>query len=416
MPNLIFPHAFGLNAPRLPFTLNKASPLARRLVGWWPFREGAGSSAIDYARGNTAKFINSPKRTVKETLGQCINFVEGDDDYLETGSTPVTAAPLTIGGWCIFRTSTIGDRHTTMSVTSAGPDSSDQDFFRILHRNTGIRVQAGADGSFDEVNGATTIIALRPYFISASFSSSDGIELYVNGLLDGSGALSVTPDAAKIDRIHFGHEESAGIGNQAMDGQLGDHGLWNRRLPPAEHFALYNPATRRDRYQEPLRKSYFFVSGAVAFTSTNLALHHSGASDIGGAIGAALTDDALNNIWDDVSSGDADAGDTEFRCTYVKNTHASLSVANVKVEIATDPTESNWEIALGAAGKNGTETAVADEDTAPATPTFDTTPLILGTLAAGDFFPIWIKRIVIAGAGAASPDSGVLRILGDDPN
>ena len=155
---------------------------------------------------------------------------------------------------------------------------------------------------------------------------------------------------------------------------------------------------------------------SVVFASTNLALNHSGASDIGGAIGAELTDDALNNIWDNVSSGDADAGDTEFRCCYVENTHATLSVANVKVEIATDPTESNWEIALGAAGKNGTETEVANEDTAPATPVFGTTALELGTLAAGDHFPIWIKRIVTAGAGAATPDTGILRILGDDPN
>ena len=158
------------------------------------------------------------------------------------------------------------------------------------------------------------------------------------------------------------------------------------------------------------------VGLSVAFTSANLALHHSGGADIGGAIGAALTDDALNNLWDDVSSGDASAGDTEYRCTYVKNTHGSLSVANVKVEIDTDPTESNFEIALGAAGKNGTETEVANEDTAPSGPVFGTTALSLGTLAAGDFYPIWVKRIVSAGAGAATPDSGVLNILGDDPN
>ncbi len=170
-----------------------------------------------------------------------------------------------------------------------------------------------------------------------------------------------------------------------------------------------------DLYYETGRVSYFFLS-SIVFTSTNLALNHSGASDIGGAIGAELTDDTLNNIWDDVASGDADAGDTEFRCTYVKNTHATLSVLNVAVEIDTDPTESNWEIALGAAGKNGTETEVANEDTAPATPVFGTTALDLGTLAAGDFFPIWIKRIVTAGAGAATPDTGKLRILGDDPN
>ena len=154
----------------------------------------------------------------------------------------------------------------------------------------------------------------------------------------------------------------------------------------------------------------------VSFTSANLALNHSGASDIGGAIGAVLTDDVLNNLWDDVSSGDASAGDTEYRCTYVKNTHGSLSVANVRVKVATDPAESDWEIGLGAAGKNGTETEVANEDTAPGGVSFGLWSISLGTLAAGDFYPIWVKRIVSAGAGAATPDSGVLNILGDDPN
>lgn len=165
-----------------------------------------------------------------------------------------------------------------------------------------------------------------------------------------------------------------------------------------------------------MRDDISMLGLSVVFTSANLALHHSGASDIGGAIGAALTDDALNNLWADVSSAEATSGSTKYRCTYVKNTHASLSVANVKVQIDTDPAESNWEIGLGAAGKNGTETEVADEDTAPGGVSFGTGSISLGTLAAGDYYPIWIKRIVPAGAGAATPDSGVLRILGDDPN
>ena len=152
------------------------------------------------------------------------------------------------------------------------------------------------------------------------------------------------------------------------------------------------------------------------FFAANLVLYHSGASDIGGAIGVALTDDVVNNIWDDVSAGDASAGDTEYRCAYVQNTHDSISVANVAVEIGTDPAESNWELALGAAGKNGTETEVANEDTAPATPTFGTGSIAIGALDAGDNFPFWIKRIVSAGAGAATPDSGVLNVCGDDPN
>ncbi len=153
-----------------------------------------------------------------------------------------------------------------------------------------------------------------------------------------------------------------------------------------------------------------------AFVAGNLRLFHSGASDIGGAIGSGLIDASLNNLWDDVSGADSSAGDTEFRCTYVLNTHGTLSTANVRVLIDTDPAESNWRTGLGAAGLNGTETAIADEDTAPAGVSFGTTELDLGTLAAGDFFPIWIERVVLAGAGAATPDSGVLSICGDDPN
>ncbi len=78
---------------------------------------------------------------------------------------------------------------------------------------------------------------------------------------------------------------------------------------------------------------------------------HSGGSDICGTIGAELTDVALNNLWDDVSAADADAGDTEFHCVYVKNIHPATSVANVKVRIDTDPAESNFEIGKGAAGR-----------------------------------------------------------------
>ena len=158
------------------------------------------------------------------------------------------------------------------------------------------------------------------------------------------------------------------------------------------------------------------VGLSVLFTSANLALHHSGASDIGGAIGAALTNDQLNNIWDDVSSPDASAGDNEFRCTVVKNTHGSITVSGAKVVLATGPAESGWRIGLGAAGKNGTETEIADENTAPAGVTFGTGPLDLGDLGPGDHYPIWIERDVSAGAGAATPDAGVLHISGTDPN
>ncbi len=303
---------------------------------------------------------------------------------------------------------------------------------RVTNNDLHIELRAGAtrDGTFAEGalafivsnsgNGGTAGGADTPtttgvdgdwHVFIGRRENSGGCSIWRDGIDRTNESISTTDDfTGAVDFALGGLSNSTSIpytGDKLLD-------IWVDRA--WSDYEIRKFSNDPDGPFRPRRRVSWLPSTAVVFTSANLTLAHSGASDIGGAIGAALTDDALNNIWDDVSSADADAGDTEFRCTYVKNTHSSLSVANVKVEIDTDPTESNWEIALGAAGKNGTETEVANENTAPATPVFGTTALSLGTLAAGDHFPIWIKRIVTAGAGAATPDTGILRILGDDPN
>ena len=258
-----------------------------------------------------------------------------------------------------------------------------------------------------------------PHAVVFRYDSANAIkDIWVDGIMVGSigsqtGALSSDTAHTKVPELFGGHLVTTSSFSDSP--RVRGH-AW----------ALHSRAWTDDQIRQWSRDPFgpfrmrddipVVPSLSTVFTSANLALHHSGASDIGGAIGAALTDDELHNLWDAVSSGDASTGDTEYRCVYVKNTHGSISVANTAVQIGSQPTESNFEIALGAAGKNGTETAVANENTAPATPSFGTGPISIGTLAAGDNYPIWIKRIVPAGAGAATPDSGVLHILGDDPN
>ena len=152
------------------------------------------------------------------------------------------------------------------------------------------------------------------------------------------------------------------------------------------------------------------------FLATDITFYGSGASDIGGAIASIITSGALNNLWDDVSVADASGGDIEYRCVYVRNTHPAQQVTGVFVSIGTDPTESDISIGLGAAGLNGTETAVADEDTAPGGVSFGTDALSIGPLSTTDHYGVWIRRTVIAGAGAAAPDTNILVIRFDDPS
>lgn len=135
--------------------------------------------------------------------------------------------------------------------------------------------------------------------------------------------------------------------------------------------------------------------------------------------GAASTTDAGSTIFDNVSSAEAAAGDTEYRCVYVRNNHGALTLTSPKVWIqANTPSgDTAIEISLGTSAVNGTEQTVADENTAPVGTLFSAAAnegagLPLGDLAPGATKAVWIKRIINAAAAAAN-DSFTLRVKGD---
>ena len=147
------------------------------------------------------------------------------------------------------------------------------------------------------------------------------------------------------------------------------------------------------------------------------------AAALGGAMstvaGGIITSGNANNLWDDVSSSEAAAGDTEYRGFYVKNKHATLTWENVVVWIdsLTSSADTEFDIALADEAVNVAMETIANESTAPSGPSF-TRPttkgagLSIGNIPAGQYKGIWIKRTVTAGAAAAN-DSGSIRCEGD---
>lgn len=135
--------------------------------------------------------------------------------------------------------------------------------------------------------------------------------------------------------------------------------------------------------------------------------------------GAKSSVDSSSTIFDDVTSGEATSGDIEYRCVYILNSHVTLSYQAAKVWIQTQTPSADTDVAIGlaAAGLNAAETAVANENTAPAGVTFSAPSsfaggLSLGTIPAGQYYGIWIRRTVNAAAAGAS-DSFTLRVQGD---
>lgn len=159
----------------------------------------------------------------------------------------------------------------------------------------------------------------------------------------------------------------------------------------------------------------------MAILTTDIVYRLSGGAanaDPNASIGGAMSSNVMPSaIFDDVTSGQASAGDTNYRCVYVRNGHGSLTLVSAVLWIATNTTGSRISVGAGAAAVNATETAVANEATAPAGVTFSQPAskgagIALGDIPAGQFKAIWLRRVVAAATGAAN-DTFTFRVEGD---
>ena len=142
-------------------------------------------------------------------------------------------------------------------------------------------------------------------------------------------------------------------------------------------------------------------------------------ASIGGVMSTttAVTDNTTHNLFDQVDGTESNAGDTEYRMVYLLNNHGSLTAQNTRVYISsnTPSADTTIDVALAAAGLNATETAIANENTAPASVTFNNTAvsyatgLAVGNVPFGQRYGIWIKRVVSAGAAAVNDDAVTIK-------
>jgi hypothetical protein len=144
-------------------------------------------------------------------------------------------------------------------------------------------------------------------------------------------------------------------------------------------------------------------------------------SDPAAALGGAKSSVSFstNAVFDDVTSAEAGTGDAEYRCFYVHNAHATLTLVGAKIWIQSQTSSADTDVALalGGEGLNGTAETVANEGTAPTGETFSQPSsysggLTIGDLAPGEHYPVWIRRTVNAAAAGAT-DTYTVRVQGD---
>lgn len=165
----------------------------------------------------------------------------------------------------------------------------------------------------------------------------------------------------------------------------------------------------------------------MALSAGNIQFYKSGAgtpNNLGGIIRTEHPlNGSLNDIFDNVSSAEALAGATEYRCIYVRNT------SNIDTLFAAKVFQSNtanagvtYQIGWGLAPINGTEPFVANETTSPAVAPGVTFAECSGQSNAAElsadlgplqYKAIWIKRIIAASTGVATLATITVTVLGD---
>ena len=157
------------------------------------------------------------------------------------------------------------------------------------------------------------------------------------------------------------------------------------------------------------------ISGGASETDPNAAL--GGAmSTVGGGI---ITTDVLNNLMNDITSGEASSGVTLYRGLYWDNEHGSLEYTTPFMWIASQTSSGDTDLAMAIAdeAKNVAIETIGSETTAPVGPSFSAPAskgagIAVGSLDAGDNRGFWLRYTVNA-AAAAALDTMTINIEGD---
>ena len=139
-----------------------------------------------------------------------------------------------------------------------------------------------------------------------------------------------------------------------------------------------------------------------------------------------LSGTAANNLFDDITGSENAASTTDYRCFFVHNAHATLTLrgavvylsggdpaGGANVAIAVDNTAAS---AIGSSSAQAAE--IANETTAPSgvgsfsTPTTAAGGLSLGDIAAGSCRAVWVRRAA-ANTAAVNDETITLAVQGD---
>jgi hypothetical protein len=251
--------------PTVPFTLNRDSPQARGLVGWWTcFGQNRGQIALrDMMRHAHMTAYNSPT-IVSSEMGPAIGFDDGADQYLRYPVAPITAHPLSMVCW--FWSDDLTINQAMMGISSED-DNSFHGFWlmaRGAEAGDPIAARTFGGGAARQAATSTGYSANTIHLAVGVFVSTIERYAYIDGGNKGTSTGSSSAPSS-LDNVTLGSvyywNGSANVVNSPLSGGIIEARLYNRALTDADVAALYDPATRWDLYRPMVP---YLIAGGVA--------------------------------------------------------------------------------------------------------------------------------------------------------
>ncbi len=197
------------------------------LVSWY---KGEGN-ANDAVGGNNGTLVNGAAFAPGK-VGQAFSF-DGVDDYVDLGNPASLDIPgsLTVEAWVNYET--LSQYKYLVADFNAGGHVS-QGSLGILQDGRFFWYQSMTDGSFIQVEGATTAVAGQWYHVGVVRDDvAKTVTLYVNGVEDARSSYAGT--AVGLQQTKFlGGATPVGFPGDFFNGRIDEPSIYNRALRAAE--------------------------------------------------------------------------------------------------------------------------------------------------------------------------------------
>jgi hypothetical protein len=198
------------------------------------------------------------------------NF-NGTNQYLDTASTPVTAAPLTMACW--FRASSTTTNTRLIGIYQAGATHMYDLIAAGALSGDPVALVANQDPLTQRIDTTAGYSANTWHHACGVVSSATSRTIYLDGANSATGTASITP--SNLNVISIGRRTDGSFG--LMNGLIAEVGIWNADLTAAEVASLADGMTcdkvrpQSLVFYAPLVRNLQDVRGGLTITNNNTA-------------------------------------------------------------------------------------------------------------------------------------------------